>query len=96
MIDLTPQHLKLVRDVLTQMIPGVRVCAFGSRVTGKAKRFSDLDLAIMGNEPIATSLLYQIKDAFEESDLPIRVDIVDWHQIGDDFKKIIQKNRVDL
>ena len=29
-------------------------------------------------------------------DLPIRVDLVDWHQIQDNFKEIIEKNCVEL
>ena len=31
----------------------------------------------------------QLKEAFEESGLPIRVDVLDWHAISDAFKNVI-------
>ena len=67
---------------------GVR--AFGSRVTGKVKPFSDLDLAVMGSEPLPASILADLKDAFSESDLPFKVDIVDWAETQDNFRSIIE------
>ena len=41
---------------------------------------------------IPLTLFGQIKNAFEESNLNFRVDILDWHRISDDFKKIIDSN----
>jgi hypothetical protein len=32
-----------------------------------------------------------LKEDFSESDLPFKVDIIDWTSISDDLKKIIQK-----
>lgn len=96
MITLPKAHLKIVQDILSQYLDKTKVCVFGSRATATPKPFSDLDLVIMGDQAIDSKLLYKIMDAFEESDLPIRVDIVDWHQINDAFRKVIQKNCVEL
>lgn len=75
---LAPEHVQLVRTVLVQQVPQARVFAFGSRVSGKPRKYSDLDLAISLPEPIGLRKLRELKDAFEDSALPICVDIVDW------------------
>jgi len=52
MIDLTEKHQSIVEDFLRRYIPNYQVWEFGSRVTGKAKQYSDLDLAIISDEPL--------------------------------------------
>jgi len=89
MIDLQPQHLEMIKKILADFVPEAEVRVFGSRITGKAKPFSDLDLAIFGDEKLDWKTIADMKVAFEESDLPFRVDVLDWHTIDDNFRKII-------
>lgn len=96
MITLAQAQLKIVKDILFRHLDKTKVCVFGSRATATPKPFSDLDLVVMGDQPIDSRLLYKIMDDFEESDLPIHVDIVDWHCIDDNFRQIIQRNCVEL
>ena len=63
---------------------------FGSRIHGTAKPWSDLDLAIKAKSVLGWKLLAEIKEAFQESDLPFRVDIVDWNDIKESFRKAIE------
>lgn len=37
-----------------------------------------------------------IKEAFEESDLPFRVDVLDWHSLSNNFKRIIESQHIAL
>ena len=89
MIDLNPKHFETVQHILAQHVPGCEVRAFGSRVKWTAKDYSDLDLAVVSSKPLSWRQRGQLTEAFEESDLPIRVDVLDWHTISDGFKKII-------
>lgn len=91
MIDLPQEQLDLIRSILNRHIPGSEVRAFGSRVNGTAKPYSDIDLVVMGQERVPQKLLYQLKDNFEESTLSIRVDLVDWHRISAEFRSVIEK-----
>ena len=34
----------------------------------------------------------RLQDALEESDLPFKVDLVDWHDISAEFQQLILKN----
>lgn len=89
-LDIKPADLKTVQAILRRSTPGREVRAFGSRVSGKVKPFSDLDLAVMGNAPLAASVLADLKDTFRESDLPFKVDVVDWAETKENFRRIIE------
>ena len=88
-IDLDDRHLQTIKKILAQHLPHARVFAFGSRVSGKPRKYSDLDLAVELPNPLDIRTLRKLKDALEDSDLPICVDIVDWHQASDEFRKIV-------
>ena len=91
MLDLSLKNLAIVRAILAAYIPQCEVRIFGSRVTQKAKKYSDLDLVIIGKKAIDEKILYKIKDELAESDLPIRVDVLDWHKTSKDFQNIINE-----
>ena len=93
-IDVRPEDLEKVLTILDRQLPGREIRAFGSRVAGKAKAFSDLDLAVMGEVPLAASVLADVQGAFRESDLPFKVDVVDWAATKDTFRRIIEQEFV--
>ena len=92
-IDLAPALLRQVQAILAEHVPECEVWAFGSRIGGSAKRFSDLDLAIVAEQEIPTRRLALLANAFEESDLPFRVDLVDYHSANPTFKERIAQRR---
>ena len=96
MIDLNPNHLATVERILTEHVPECEVRAFGSRATWTSKDYSDLDLAVIGKGPLDRRTLGRLKEAFEDSDLPIRVDVLDWHSISESFRKVIERDYVRL
>lgn len=89
MVDLPPEHLQEVKSILKDTIPQCEVRAFGSRVAGGAWKYSDLDLAIVGSGRIDWRTLEGLKDCFANSNLPIMVDILDWHSIAKSFRQTI-------
>lgn len=93
-ITLTQHDWDEICRILTHYIPEFSVLAFGSRVTGKARPFSDLDLVIQTDTPLSLERMATIKDAFDESDLTIRVDLVDWAASGLAFREIIRQQYV--
>lgn len=91
MIDLPPEQLQIIRDILLRCVPDCEVRAFGSRVKQTASLYSDLDLAIVGKESLDWRQLEALKDAFASSNLPIMVDVHDWHILSDNFQNIINE-----
>jgi predicted nucleotidyltransferase len=95
MIELAPDHLAAVRRLVAIHAPECEVRAFGSRVAGTAKPYSDLDLAFVGPGRIPLPRLSALREAFQESELPMRVDVLDWHRIPDSFQRVIE-NRFEV
>lgn len=93
-LDLNPRDWEIVRDILARHVPQYEVWAFGSRTKGTAKEYSDLDLAIITDQPMSLSLNAVISDDFAESDLPIKVDVVDWATTSEAFRRIIEKQKI--
>lgn len=90
MIYLDKDQLTIVKSILKKHLPNKQVVAFGSRVSGSFKTYSDLDLCVMGETPLSFLALANIREAFSKSDLPIKVDIVDWQSITPEFQAIIK------
>ena len=90
MIDISPGQQDIIRQILDQYIPDRKVMVFGSRTSPASKPYADLDLAIMGDEPVELRTLALLKDAFAESDLSFRVDILQWCRTSPEFRKVIE------
>ena len=93
-IDIRPDHWAIVRDILQRHVPQYAVWAFGSRAKWTAKEYSDLDLAIITDNPLPLATSAALAEDFSESDLPWKVDIVDWAETSETFRKIIERDRV--
>lgn len=94
LIDIRPDHWEIVQRILQEHVPNLEVWAFGSRAKWNAKAFSDLDLAIITDEPLPIDTSAALNEAFSESDLPWKVDVVDWASVGDGLKKAIKRDKV--
>jgi predicted nucleotidyltransferase len=95
-LDLKPNHLRLLLDILKSHAPDAEVWAYGSRVHGGAHEGSDVDLVL--RNPVALDQtrkqLYLLRDALSESNLPILVDVLDWALIPEDFQRKIEREHV--
>ena len=94
LIDIRPEQWQIVRDILQKHVPQYEVWAFGSRAKWTAKPYSDLDLAIITNKPLSLDITASLNEDFSESDLPWKVDVVDWATTSESFRKIIATNKV--
>lgn len=94
-IDISPEQLAIVQGILKDRLPkGTLAWAFGSRVTWTAKPFSDLDIALEGTATLAPDLLIDLEEAFEASDLPWKVDLIDLNAVSSEFRAIVERQRV--
>ena len=91
-IQLEPKHLAIVREILIKY--KVNTYVFGSRAKKTAKPLSDLDLCL--KDDYDKSTVRKLQDAFEESDLPFKVDVVVWSEISESFRNLIEKDLVEF
>ena len=79
----TDEVCAILRSVLIQapLKPPVgstiKAWVFGSRATGRARPYSDLDILISSPTPLDWRARADLQDAFEASNLPFRVDVVE-------------------
>ena len=92
-IDLRADEHKEVVRLLQRYLPDTEVWAYGSRVKGTARAASDLDLVTFAsagqNEAVS-----RLREAFDESALPFRVDLFVWDKVPKEFRKNIEEARV--
>jgi len=89
MISIEEKHLDMLKNILNLHIPNFEVRAFGSRVKGTNRKYSDLDLAIVGDGKLDNRSLWKLKNTLMESRLPFRVDVLDYNSISENFREII-------
>ncbi len=105
MPELSSEHLRLpeqyrlmLEEIPCRCAPHAEIWAYGSRVTGYGHDASDLDLVL--RNPVKSSEefpgLFELKEALTESNLPIRVEVVDWARIPTGFQREIMKAYVVL
>ena len=86
----------MVRNILNRFVPDAEIIVFGSRIHGTAKPCSDLDLAIKAESSPDWKLLAEIKETFQESELSFRVDVLDWIDITESFRKAIKGKEYEI
>ena len=91
-MKIAPHQYAIIQDILSQY--PYTFYAFGSRAKNKARPLSDLDLCY--KEAIPMKVIIEIEEHFEESDLPFKVDIINWNTCSADFKKLIEPDLVPL
>ncbi|MFZ4509266.1 MAG: nucleotidyltransferase family protein [Fimbriimonas sp.] len=92
-LDIRPQDRKILSELLADYLPaGTKVLAFGSRVKGTARPASDLDLVVFTSSPGVSDL----REAFEESNLPFRVDLHVWDELPEAFHGQIESQYVEF
>ena len=95
-IDIDPKDREVVIRILGDHVPGCEVRAYGSRVKWRARQHSDLDVAVKDTGSLGRFALASLSEAFEESDLPFHVDVMDWDKIPESFHKEILSKSVVL
>lgn len=96
-IDLPRQDLAILQTILRAFLPpDTAAWAFGSRATGTARRYSDLDLALRSVTPLSLDALGRLQDALSESDLTIKVDLVDLAAVDPAFLRRIEPEMIAL
>lgn len=91
MIDIPQEQLNRLTLLITSHLPDAEVWAIGSRTDGTARAYSDLDLVVVlpGKMPFERYL--RVRNAFSESDLSFRVDVMDYHRLNPSFRKLVQE-----
>ncbi len=93
MIHLAPLHKERIVAILNPYLH-YDIRAYGSRVKGTHRTLSDLDLCAL--KPIPFTEYNALIEAFEESDLPFFVSVVEWGTLAEHFQGSIQDDLLSI
>ena len=97
-LDLPRCYRDQIETLLREYVPGVEVWAYGSRVSGRSHKGSDLDLVLRGPDlkRIPSGQLADLTEALEESNVPIIVQAHDWARLPENFHREIEREYMVL
>lgn len=84
------KYISIAKNIILKYVPknDFAVFLFGSRAIGKENRTSDIDVGVLGKNTFPILIKSDLLDELEESIIPYKVDIVDFKNVSEDFKKI--------
>ena len=94
-IDVTAGQRKTILALLERHLPGTEAWVYGSRAKWTSRPQSDLDLVVFAT-PQQRRRVGNLREAFEESNLPFRVDLFVWDEVPETFREQIEAERVVL
>ena len=92
-IDISDEDQKILASLLEQYLPNTEVWLYGSRIKGTARPSSDLDMVIFTQDEQQTQF-FDLREAFEESDLPFCVDLFTWDDVPESFHNNIKAEHI--
>jgi uncharacterized protein len=95
---LSANYLHTLQNLLAQHVPNTEVWAYGSRVMGGAHEGSDLDLVLRHPADLTQQVAgwIDLKEALQNSTLPILVEVHQWSQLPKAFYPNIEAGYVVL
>ena len=92
-IDLTAEQRKTVLALLERYLPNTTAWVYGSRAKWSSRPQSDLDMVVFTTLE-QNSRVSNLREAFEESNLPFRVDLFVWNDVPELMQKKIEDDHV--
>jgi uncharacterized protein len=94
-VNLDSKHEAELKRLVSQILPGVQVWMYGSRVQGTSTNNSDLDVVVFAR-PAEQSAVGNLREALEESSIPFVVDLHVWDDLPAAFQANIESEHVVL
>jgi uncharacterized protein len=91
MASLENRYKQLLISLIDRKLPECRMWLFGSRARKTNQQGADIDLALDAGRVLTMQEIFSLKEAIEESDLPVFVDLVDIRNVSEDFLNQIKK-----
>ena len=89
-LNLDNRYIEFIKDTVNNVLEDIEIYIFGSRTQGKSLEYSDVDIALKGENRIEFDKILNLRAAFSNSTFPYKVDIIDLNNIDEKFYNIIK------
>lgn len=89
MKDYLPEMKTIIANYLD--LQKYRLFLFGSRSEGTNRQFSDYDLGVLGPKKVSARDLALMSADLDDSNIPYRVEVVDFQNVSESFRRLAMK-----
>jgi predicted nucleotidyltransferase len=89
-LDIKEKIVKLISAIM----PNVKIILFGSRARNTASKWSDIDIALDAGKPLSNTKVDEIKSILQATNIPYKIEIVDFHMVTEQMKQSISKEGI--
>lgn len=82
--------------VISALFPNAHIYLFGSRARNTHSQWSDIDIALKEDQKISRYAIAEAVSMLEASNMPYKIDVVDFNSVTDDMRQSIQDEGVLL
>ena len=94
-LDITADQRKTILSLLETIFQTRPLGCMARVPSGPARPHSDLDMVVFAT-PKQSARVFDLREAFEESNLPFRVDLFAWDTVPEEFRRQIEASHVVL
>ena len=99
LLHIDKNHVNMIISIINQIqeLENCSVFLYGSRIQGKAAKYSDVDIALdYSGNTVPDTIKSNLSALFEKSTLPYSVDIIDINSVYPSFRAKIEKDFVKI
>lgn len=85
-MDIQKTIQAVAKQTKAELLAGYRVVLFGSWAEGTARPGSDIDIGIVGEQPLSKRVLVSIRERIDDLPTLRKVDIVDLASVSERFR----------
>jgi len=95
-VEIEQKYLLRLKELVINFLKDreVKIILFGSRARGQGYPFSDVDIGIVPSGELNDKELAILRERIEDSNIPYKVEVVNFSEVSKDFKKKALKGAV--
>ncbi|KKQ32391.1 MAG: hypothetical protein US49_C0009G0028 [candidate division TM6 bacterium GW2011_GWF2_37_49] len=93
-MSIDESYKRKIINLIAALHPNVKIYLFGSQATGTQVHGSDIDIALDAGQPMIRSEVGEVREVLNATDIPYKIDVVDFHFVHDDMQRMILKEGI--
>ena len=93
-MSIDERYKQKIINLIVALYPKIKIYLFGSQATGTQIHGSDIDIALDAGAPMKRSVVGEIREILNATDIPYKIDVVDFHLVPEKMQQMILKEGI--